>query len=215
MAALVEAGTACRRLLFSLTPQCKYVIPNNIISLRRSHSNGSNNEECYDIIITGGGMVGTTLACAIANNRHLESKRVLLLEGGNKHKYEPQEKYSNRVVALNQQTRTLLSSIGAWQHIEAIRCSCVKMMQVWDACSDAIITFNDDYLSKELAYIVENDLLLHAVNKELQEKTNVDVVYNAKVTNLLLPNLVGEDAKVQLENGRQYKTKLLVSKKYI
>lgn len=78
-----------------------------------------------------------------------------------------------------------------------------------------MITFNEDYLSKELAYIVENDLLLHAVNTQLCEKSNVNVVYNAKVTNLMLPEIIGENVKIQLENGKQYKTKLLVSDRYI
>ncbi|XP_015171176.1 PREDICTED: ubiquinone biosynthesis monooxygenase COQ6, mitochondrial [Polistes dominula] len=210
MATLVSTNTLYRRLFISLTKQCKCTIANNVTFIRRNYTDDKNNEEFYDIVIAGGGMVGTTLACAIANNRMLESKNVLLLESNNKYEYKPQEKYSNRVVALNQQTRTLLSSIGAWQHIEAVRCCPVKIMQVWDACSDAIITFNEDYLSKELAYIVENDLLLHAVNTQLHEKPNVNVVYNAKVTNLLLPSIEGANTKIQLENGKQYETKLLV-----
>lgn len=65
-----------------------------------------------------------------ANNRILDTKNILLLEGGKKHDYQVREKYSNRVVALNQQTRTLLSSIGAWKHIEAVRYTPVKKMQV-------------------------------------------------------------------------------------
>lgn len=65
-----------------------------------------------------------------ANNIRLESKRILLLEGGNEFKYEPKEQYSNRVVALNKQTRVLLSSIGAWKHIEAVRFTPVRKMQV-------------------------------------------------------------------------------------
>ncbi|KAI4498473.1 hypothetical protein M0802_006408 [Mischocyttarus mexicanus] len=212
MATLVGTGTLYRRLFISFTKQCKCTIANNVTSVKRNYTDDKKNEEFYDIVIAGGGMVGTTLACAIANNRLLESKNVLLLEGNNKSEYKPQEKYSNRVVALNQQTSTLLSSIGAWQHIEAIRCCPVKMMQVWDACSDAVITFNEDYLSKELAYIVENDLLLHAVKTQLREKSNVNVVYNAKVTNLLLPSIEGDNTKIQLENGKQYMTKLLFIK---
>lgn len=65
-----------------------------------------------------------------ANNQRLAGKKILLLESNAELKYIPQEQYSNRVVALNQQTRTLLSSIGAWKHIEAIRCSPVQKMQV-------------------------------------------------------------------------------------
>lgn len=65
-----------------------------------------------------------------ANNVHLDSKRILLLEGLSKQEYKFPENYSNRVVSLNQQTYTLLASIGAWKHIEATRFSPVKKMQV-------------------------------------------------------------------------------------
>ncbi|GAB1866369.1 hypothetical protein CAJAP_07448 [Camponotus japonicus] len=67
-------------------------------------------------------------------------------------------------------------------------------MQVWDACSDAIaITFKEDHLSDELAYIVENDLVLHAVNTQLFQKENVTVIHKSKITDVKLhkhqPNL--------------------------
>lgn len=77
-----------------------------------------------------------------------------------------------------------------------------------------MIVFNDDFLMKEIAYIVENDLLLHAVNKQLANKENVNVIYNSKVENIKLPKTPEENAEIQLQNGTKYKTKLLVSEKY-
>lgn len=76
-----------------------------------------------------------------------------------------------------------------------------------------MITFNEDYLNNEIAYIVENDLLLHAVDKQLSEKDAVKVVYNAKVENISLPETPGEDSAVILQNGGNFGTKLLVSHK--
>ncbi|XP_025993272.1 ubiquinone biosynthesis monooxygenase COQ6, mitochondrial [Solenopsis invicta] len=210
MAALKEALSTYRLVFVSLVRNCERVIPSATAISRRNYSTVEENEETYDVVITGGGMVGRTLACAIANNRRLASKKVLLLEGNAKQEYTPQEQYSNRVVALNQQTRTLLSSIGAWKHIEAVRCSPVRRMQVWEACSDAMITFNDDLFNKELAYIVESDLLLHAVNKQLSEKENVNVINESKVVDVKLPKTSMEFATVQLQSGKQYKARLLV-----
>ena len=74
-----------------------------------------------------------------------------------------------------------------------------------------MITFNEDYLSNEIAYIVENDLLLHAVDKQLAEKNAVHVVYNAKVENIALPEAPGKDSSITLQNGGNFGTKLLVS----
>ncbi|CAL7949411.1 unnamed protein product [Xylocopa violacea] len=209
MATFAKAASYCG-IVALVSKQYKHFIPNASVLMTKHFSTAVQNYVDYDIIISGGGMVGTTLACAIANNRKLEGKKILLLESGKQFEYKPQEKYSNRVVALNYQTRTLLSSIGAWQHIEAVRLCAVQKMQVWDACSDAMIVFNEDYLSEEIAYIVENDLLLHAVNKQLAEKENVNVIYNSKVENIILPKKLEENAEVQLQNGTKYKAKLLV-----
>lgn len=76
-----------------------------------------------------------------------------------------------------------------------------------------MITFNEDLLHKELAYIVENDILLHAVNKQLSEKENVSVIYESKVTDIKLPKTSTEFVTVQLQSGEQYKTRLLVRAK--
>ncbi|XP_031774079.1 ubiquinone biosynthesis monooxygenase COQ6, mitochondrial isoform X2 [Apis florea] len=209
MALFGKAMTYCDVLALTLK-RCKYIISNGSMLTAKPFSISTQNNENYDIIITGGGMVGSTLACAIANNRKLECKKILLLESNKQHEYKSQEKYSNRVVALNKQTRCLLSSIGAWQHIEAIRYSTVRKMQVWDACSDAMIIFNEDYLTEEIAYIVENDLLLHAVNKQLTDKENVNIIYNSKVENIKLPKTQEENAVIQLQDGTKYKSKLLI-----
>lgn len=83
-------------------------------------------------------------------------------------------------------------------------------MQVWDAHSDAMITFNEDNLDQEIAYIVENNLLLHAIDKELENKPSVQVIYNAKVDHVSLPDNYGENAKIKLQNGQEFQTKLLV-----
>ncbi|XP_076666293.1 ubiquinone biosynthesis protein COQ6, mitochondrial [Andrena cerasifolii] len=208
MASFMKAVT-CRGILMPIPKKYKYVAPNAAAVVTRHCYATKQNDENYDVIITGGGMIGTTLACAIANNRRLECKSILLLEGGKKLEYKP-EQYSNRVVALNPQTRMLLSSIGAWQHIEAARYCAVRKMQVWDASSDAMIEFNEGNLANEIAYVVENDLLLHAVNKQLEEKENVNVIYASEVENIKLPKTQGDNAEVQLQNGNKYKTKLLI-----
>ncbi|XP_017792123.1 PREDICTED: ubiquinone biosynthesis monooxygenase COQ6, mitochondrial [Habropoda laboriosa] len=210
MATFVKAVTHSN-VLTSISTKYKYFFLNASIRVStRRCSTIPQNHENYDVIISGGGMIGTTLACAIANNRKLECKKILLLESGKKLEDEPREQYSNRVVALNQQTYILLSSIGAWQHIEATRYCAVRKMQVWDACSDAMIVFNKDCLTEEIAYIVENDLLLQAVNKQLAKKENVDVIYNSKVVHIKLPERSGENAEIQLQNGTTYRTKLLI-----
>lgn len=76
-----------------------------------------------------------------------------------------------------------------------------------------MITFNEDHLSEELAYIVENDLLLHAINKQLSQKENVTVIHESKIIEVKLPKTSAEFASVQLQSGKRYAARLLVSTK--
>ncbi|XP_037294244.1 ubiquinone biosynthesis monooxygenase COQ6, mitochondrial [Manduca sexta] len=169
----------------------------------------------YDVIIAGGGMVGCTLACAMAKNPLLSSLKVLLLEGSPDKKFELKPEYSNRVVALSQNTKLLMSSINVWQHVENMRLQPVRHMQVWDACSDAMISFSSsEILDDDVAYIVENDVLLHAVNTELNKTNNknLDIVYGAKIDSYKLPTSTDRELKslVKLANGDAYSCQLLI-----
>uniref|UniRef100_A0A2A4IZL9 FAD-binding domain-containing protein n=1 Tax=Heliothis virescens TaxID=7102 RepID=A0A2A4IZL9_HELVI len=168
----------------------------------------------YDVIIAGGGMVGCSLACALAKDSLLSHLKVLLLEGGPNKNFELKPEYSNRVVALNQNTKALMTSLDVWRHVESMRLQPVKHMQVWDACSDVMIAFNsEELLDDDVAYIVENDVMLHAINKELStaKKENTNIVYNAKIAGYQLPHQ--DDLKpmtcVEMANGDIYTCKLL------
>ncbi|XP_077300188.1 ubiquinone biosynthesis protein COQ6, mitochondrial [Arctopsyche grandis] len=179
------------------------------------HTNSHSETPDYDIIIAGGGMVGCTLACALAKNTKLSSQKILLLESSPEKKFTLTDRYSNRVSALNPTTKNLMISIGAWKHIEKMRLQPVKNMQVWDACSEAMITFNHDNLQKDVAYIVENDVLLYAVNEELNSADNcnqIEIIHNSKITDYELPGLRQgvQNSLVKMDNGETYSCKLLL-----
>jgi len=85
---------------------------------------------------------------------------------------------------------------------------------VWEACSDAMITFSHDDMVEDVSYIVENDVLLAAVNREVQKLAgNLTVMYDAKIKGYELPQHHGEtsDVRVHLEGGSSYICSLLVS----
>ncbi|CAH2094670.1 unnamed protein product [Euphydryas editha] len=180
----------------------------------RKHSD--NNEQKlqgkYDVIITGGGIVGSTLACAIGKNSLFSNLKILLLEGSSDKKFQLKSEYSNRVVALNQSTKSLLKSLEIWHHVEKMRLQPVRHMQVWDACSDALISFSSrEILDDDVAYIVENDVLLEAVNIELKSSSvkNVDILYGAKVTGYELSKSGSQGNIVKMNNGDSYSCDLL------
>ncbi|CAG9789259.1 unnamed protein product [Diatraea saccharalis] len=188
-----------------------------ILSVRTLCTNKEENvKDKYDIIIAGGGMVGCTLACALGKNSLMSHLKILLLEGSPNQNYQLKPEYSNRVVALNQNTKSLMSSLKIWRHVEKARLQPIRYMQVWDACSDALILFNSsDILDDDIAYVVENDLLLHAVNTELTSSKirNVQIVYGAKISDYRLSKDDGKIAThniVKMTNGDVYACDLLI-----
>lgn len=70
-------------------------------------------------------------------------------------------------------------------------------------------------LDNDVAYIVENDVLLYAINTELSKTNNhnLNIQYGSKVASYKLPH--GEDPNqnsvVEMNNGDVYTCQLLVS----
>ncbi|KAG8227228.1 hypothetical protein J437_LFUL008192 [Ladona fulva] len=199
------SGNILRSALLNDVPKC--------FGNTRNLHNNMEKKRFYDIIVAGGGMVGTAMACSLGVNSKLSNRKILLLEESPEKKWEMKPQYSNRVSALGGHSKTFLGAIGAWDHIESARFKAVKKMQIWDANSDAVITFNDENLEKDIAYIVENDVCMSAINKELK-KTPVEVVYGAKIKSYDLPN--EEEYRknglvhLHLQDGTTYSCNLLI-----
>lgn len=111
-----------------LLPLCPPLIPRCLVPHRCLSAAAST---LYDVVISGGGMVGTAMACALGSHPHLRHKRILLLEAGQRKASEPlPEQFSNRVSSITPGSATLLASFGAWDHICAMRLKPYKRMQV-------------------------------------------------------------------------------------
>ncbi|XP_074091842.1 ubiquinone biosynthesis monooxygenase COQ6, mitochondrial isoform X2 [Macrotis lagotis] len=90
-----------------------------------------------------------------------------------------------------------------------------RRMQVWDACSEALIIFDKDDLD-DMGYIVENDVIMAALTKQLDAVSDqVEVIYRSKIISYTWPGpfLNAETSpwvQVTLADGRQLQTKLLI-----
>ena len=165
-----------------LSVNCKFVC-------RRLSQNSSKHA---DIVVVGGGLVGSALACKLAKSRWLTSKKICLLESSPKKPIVSQDNvssipFSNRVLALNPGTQSLFDSIGVWDLIP--RKKPYHKMFVWDHCSPSSIEFKSSI--EPVAHIIENDFVLNALNRvteDLVEKhDNFDVIYGANIESCSLP----------------------------
>ncbi|NP_001089564.1 coenzyme Q6 monooxygenase L homeolog [Xenopus laevis] len=170
----------------------------------------------YDVIISGGGMVGTAMACALGSDPHLQHKRILLLEAGQRKPFDRlPESFSNRVSSITPGSATLLASFGAWDHILGMRLKPYKRMQVWDACSDALITFDKDEM-EDMGYIVENNVIIAALTKQLELMSDhIEVMYRSRALGYTWPPPYNNGeatpwVEIELADGQRLHTKLLI-----
>ena len=81
--------------------------------------------------------------------------------------------------------------------------------QVWDASSNAFITFNRN--EEPLAHVVENDLVLDSVFQSIEPLSNVTVKYDSRIENFRLASEESESGSVFLKSGEEFSCNLLVS----
>lgn len=73
-----------------------------------------------------------------------------------------------------------------------------------------MITFNKDNFSGNVAYIVENDVMVHSILKELEPFENITLRNDAKIERISLERDGSTYSNVQLANGEHFSAELLV-----
>jgi len=174
----------------------------------------SNQIEDYQIIIVGGGMVGSALAASLANS----DISIALIEP-NVAQQPPQTDLSSgesscadfdtRVSAITAQSEALLSKLGIWDMISAQRKSAYQGMTVWDAEGTGEVNFNANELHVPcLGTIVENREIVWALQQRVEQASNITIIrdYVSHIDNQDEQGLT----PVFLASGQSLKTQLLV-----
>lgn len=172
-----------------------------------SEQTKSTTSDYYDVVICGGGMVGTAMARALGKDSIFKNLKIALIESSpKKNDYTKPEIHSNRVCALNDKTIDLLKSLDSFDFIQNNRYGSVKHMHVWDGSSDSFITFHGTN-HDNLALIVENDLIQASLSHNLNKYENVNVFYSSEIKDFK-SNINNVDIK--LKDGKELSTKLLI-----
>ncbi|KAN0027852.1 hypothetical protein ACTFIV_009676 [Dictyostelium citrinum] len=187
-----------------------------------------NKDNVYDIIIIGGGLVGSSMACSIGNNNTTKHLKVALIESSKIQSVE--QSISNpipeiRTISFNNQTIELFKSINVWDTIKSTkRINPFNQVRVWDTSGFEGIHFKDKDLinndnnnnnNNAMGYIIENNIVTSSLLSKVKEFENIDLFeqttvkcindYNEETirTTSILPS-------VTLSNDQQLHGKLII-----
>ncbi len=149
-------------------------------------STQAQDQKRFEVIIVGGGLVGATAACALAQG----GVQVALLDMSAPPRQWPVDSVDLRVSALTKASENILQTLGVWPGMLERGISPYKDMRVWDAKADGELHFDcADTIFNELGHIVENRVTVAALWDKLETLPTVTCVTDAKVSHLsLLPN---------------------------
>ncbi len=160
----------------------------------------------YDVMIAGGGMVGTALACALGDS----ALRVAVLEAGPEPILlpTPGKDYDLRVSAISAASCALFEALGAWKEIKQFRVSDIQEMHIWDAGGSGSIHFDAaDTGVRCLGYIIENSVMLTKLHEQMKQQTNISYHPRTKLENI---KLEPDSVTVQTDQGQRWRASVLV-----
>jgi 2-polyprenylphenol 6-hydroxylase len=162
----------------------------------------------FDVIIVGGGMVGTCLAALMARDDALMGWRIALVDPAAPRKPDPSA-VDLRVSALSRASERILGAARAWEPLLEHACP-YEQMVVWDAAStatrpDALHFSAAETAEPNLGHIVENVRVQWALHESplLRGVTTV----RSGLTEL---ELDAGSARLQLEDGRRLSCQLVI-----
>lgn len=166
----------------------------------------------YDVVIVGAGLVGASLACAIAQSETAQDLRIAVIEASAGVQHFSGQHFDPRVVALTHASQKLLTEIGCWDGIVAQRVCAYREMKVWDGEGTAAIEFDcADVQQAHLGHIVENSVIVSELRKRMAQHHNISLIQPAAVARIIPVQAEFPRVRVQLSSGNEITTTLLIA----
>ena len=147
-----------------------------------------------DIVIVGGGLGGTSLACALAPT----NLRVAVVEAV-PFKSQQQPSYDERVLAIAQGSKRILNTIGVWSEINKADAVPIKTIHISDRGRfGASHLCHYKYGVEALGYTVAARALGNALVQKLEQLPHITVLCPVKVTKL---DVESDRAVLSMLNG--------------
>jgi 2-octaprenylphenol hydroxylase len=157
----------------------------------------------FDVMIIGGGMVGSATAIMLSQL----NLRVSLVERAPvSPNYDRQSIAAARVSAIQQSSERLLSSLGAWDGIKKRHITPFTQMHIQDWQGFSSTLSAQDLHQPNLGYIVENDVITAALWERMSAISSI-VTFNAIPQNA---HQHQQQWTLQLDNGALLNAPLLI-----
>ncbi|CAI5745240.1 unnamed protein product [Peronospora destructor] len=152
----------------------------------------------YDVVVVGGGIIGSALACQLKSSSVFKGKNVAVIE---------------TTAPLSKKTHLIFVCLPLLQP------AVFKDMQVWDAMGDGFIRFDAKKVKKDvLGYVLEHRVLVRALHDRMNQLTaasddsaSLKLYCPAKVKHFQRPTLVSGISDIGLEDGQRMKADLVVA----
>ncbi|ARU93386.1 3-demethoxyubiquinol 3-hydroxylase [Tatumella citrea] len=157
-------------------------------------------QQQFDVVITGAGMVGAALACGLARHHF----RVAVIEHQQPRPFDPLRSPDVRISAIGAASVALLKELDVWDAIVAMRCAAYRRLETWE-WQNAHAVFDAASLGlPELGFMVENSVLQWALWEKMQAQ-GITVICPASVS---AAEYQDEYWNLTLDNQQQISTRL-------
>jgi len=173
---------------------------------KKSLNENKESAKHFDVIINGGGMVGATLACLLAQS----GKKVAVIEANKQKPFDKNSNYDLRVSAISRASQNAFEKIGVWDAMLSMRALPYEVMDVWDGEGDgsAKVRFDAaDIGQPDLGHIIENSVIQTAVSDVMSQSLNTTVYQPAKLSSF---KVLDECIVAILDNTKQISADLII-----
>ncbi|MGP4123049.1 MAG: FAD-dependent 2-octaprenylphenol hydroxylase [Sodalis sp. (in: enterobacteria)] len=159
----------------------------------------------FDIVISGGGIVGLALTCGLERT----GLRVAVIEHQGPKAILLTNQPVLRVSAINAASRRLLQYVQVWEHITAQGANPYYGMEVWERDSFGRISFDGAELGyPELGHIIENQVIQQALWRRAEQLFEVTLIAPAALRQVIWDE---NKALITLDDDRILTARLVIA----
>ncbi|MGV6988575.1 FAD-dependent monooxygenase [Testudinibacter sp. P80/BLE/0925] len=157
-----------------------------------------------EVIVIGGGMVGSAAAVGLAQL----GLNVHIIERGALPHFAAEQPYDIRISAISVASVQLLKALHAWDAIRAMRVCPYRTLETWEIDGFSTLFSAQDLDLPELGYMVENNLIQLGLWQSFAAYPNLSTSVQQPIEHI---EKCGQDWQIRLANGDSYAAPLLLA----